>query len=93
MYALTIYFLFNLYKLLIKDIPNQNDVIFNQTSFEPTQLYIWIQKIYPQPNCTVYYKVCIFNVQAVILQFYFFSNIFKEIIRCLIIAITTTIYH
>ncbi|OPL33925.1 hypothetical protein AM593_07580, partial [Mytilus galloprovincialis] len=38
------------------DIPNQSDVIFNQTSFEPTQLYIWIQKIYPQPNCTVYYK-------------------------------------
>ncbi|XP_071141566.1 uncharacterized protein [Mytilus edulis] len=37
-------------------IPNQSDVVFNLTALEPTQLNIWIQKIYPQPKCTVYYK-------------------------------------
>lgn len=85
--------MFNLYKLLIKDIPNQSEVVFNLTAFEPTELNIWIQKIYPQPNCTVYYKVCIRNVQAVIVKFKIRSIIFKDITRCIIIAITTTIYH
>lgn len=40
------------------DVPNKTDIIFNITHNEPLHLKVLILNIYPQPSCTIFFKVC-----------------------------------